>query len=135
MKRLIILLSFVLGLSGFASAQDYSTGVGLRGGPFVGLSVKHFVKHLCTIITKLHMDIKRIARMIKKNYPVFQRIELKNLHTSCMGQCLYWCHHDNINGVIVQQMWTKIELKSLLFKQSGRYLHFLKCYELMFFVL
>jgi len=43
MKRLIILLSFVLGLSGFAAAQDYSTGIGLRGGPFVGLSVKHFV--------------------------------------------------------------------------------------------
>ncbi|HOB84498.1 MAG TPA: hypothetical protein PKX27_11610 [Bacteroidales bacterium] len=43
MKRLLIFLSLVLGLSGFAAAQDYNTGIGFRGGLINGLTVKHFL--------------------------------------------------------------------------------------------
>lgn len=43
MKRLFIVLSLILGLSGHVAAQDYSTGIGFRGGLFNGMTVKHFI--------------------------------------------------------------------------------------------
>ncbi len=44
MKKLFIVLSLVTGLAGLSAAQDYNTGIGFRGGPFNGLTVKHFIK-------------------------------------------------------------------------------------------
>lgn len=43
MKKLTLILAFVLSLSVVANAQDYKTGIGLRGGFYNGLTVKHFI--------------------------------------------------------------------------------------------
>ncbi|MCB0395612.1 MAG: hypothetical protein KDD36_03100 [Flavobacteriales bacterium] len=43
MKRLVTIFILCLTL-GIASAQDYSTGIGLRFGFFNGITVKHFVQ-------------------------------------------------------------------------------------------
>lgn len=43
MKKIILTLALVIFISAFASAQDYSTGVGLRLGFSNGLTVKHFL--------------------------------------------------------------------------------------------
>lgn len=43
MKKLAIIIILNLGFAFYASAQDYTTGVGFRGGFFKGLSVKHFI--------------------------------------------------------------------------------------------
>ena len=43
MKKIAIIISFVLFAAG-AQAQDYNTGIGLRGGLSNGLTIKHFIK-------------------------------------------------------------------------------------------
>ena len=48
MKKIIIVLTFIIGISLAANAQDYKTGIGLRGGSSStdatwGLTIKHFV--------------------------------------------------------------------------------------------
>ncbi len=43
MKKIAIIISFVL-LAAGAQAQDYNTGIGLRGGLSNGLTIKHFIK-------------------------------------------------------------------------------------------
>ncbi len=42
MKK-ILFVSMLLMSFGFLQAQDYNTGIGLRGGPSSGLTVKHFL--------------------------------------------------------------------------------------------
>ncbi len=42
MKRIFIVLALI-GAFTLASAQDYSTGIGLRGGVAQGITVKHFM--------------------------------------------------------------------------------------------
>ena len=43
MRKSVIVLSLIIGLSGYAAAQDYNTGIGFRGGLFNGVTVKHFI--------------------------------------------------------------------------------------------
>ena len=43
MKKIILLLVLVIGIKVIANAQDYKTGVGLRGGFSNGLTIKHFI--------------------------------------------------------------------------------------------
>lgn len=43
MKRIIIIAFFVLISSALLKAQDYNTGIGLRGGFANGLTIKHFI--------------------------------------------------------------------------------------------
>lgn len=43
MRKFILTIVFVITLAAVSSAQDYRTGIGLRAGYPVGLSVKHFV--------------------------------------------------------------------------------------------
>jgi hypothetical protein len=43
MKRITILATFLLFSQLAANAQDFRTGIGIRGGLFSGLSIKHFV--------------------------------------------------------------------------------------------
>ncbi|MEQ8582521.1 MAG: hypothetical protein RIC30_14900 [Marinoscillum sp.] len=43
MKKQILLLIMTLSLSSVGFAQDYTTGIGIRGGYFNGLTIKHFV--------------------------------------------------------------------------------------------
>jgi len=42
MKKLVLILAFAVCFTAFISAQDYRTGIGLRAGPYYGLTVKHF---------------------------------------------------------------------------------------------
>ena len=44
MKKLLIVLSLFTAMAGLVAAQDYTTGIGFRGGPFNGVTVKHFIK-------------------------------------------------------------------------------------------
>ncbi len=43
MKRIIVIFFLTICLTSLTDAQDYITGVGLRGGFASGISVKHFV--------------------------------------------------------------------------------------------
>lgn len=43
MKRTIIVVLMGLCLSTVGLAQDYNTGIGLRGGYFNGITIKHFI--------------------------------------------------------------------------------------------
>ena len=43
MKKLMLGISLILLFSGVVKAQDYNTGIGLRGGFSSGLTVKHFI--------------------------------------------------------------------------------------------
>jgi hypothetical protein len=42
MKKLVLILTLVFFFTAFSNAQDYRTGIGLRAGPYYGLTVKHF---------------------------------------------------------------------------------------------
>jgi len=43
MKKIILTITVALSVIILANAQDYSTGIGLRGGFFNGITVKHFI--------------------------------------------------------------------------------------------
>jgi hypothetical protein len=43
MKKTIITTLIAFCFVSISIAQDYSTGIGIRGGPFAGLTIKHFV--------------------------------------------------------------------------------------------
>jgi len=45
MKKILLVLITVICVITAVNAQDYKTGIGLRGGFFNGLTVKHFVKN------------------------------------------------------------------------------------------
>ena len=43
MRKIILTFILAVSITAFANAQDYNTGVGLRGGLSNGLTIKHFV--------------------------------------------------------------------------------------------
>lgn len=43
MKKILLTLTIALCLTVLVKAQDYNTAIGLRGGPFIGFTVKHFL--------------------------------------------------------------------------------------------
>ena len=43
MKRIILVFAALLTLSASLEAQDYTTGIGLRGGLATGVTLKHFI--------------------------------------------------------------------------------------------
>jgi hypothetical protein len=43
MKKLILALTVALFILAPAKAQDYKTGIGVRGGLYNGLTIKHFL--------------------------------------------------------------------------------------------
>ena len=43
MKKLMMALILVSCFTAFADAADYNTGIGLRAGPYYGLTIKHFI--------------------------------------------------------------------------------------------
>jgi hypothetical protein len=43
MKRFFLISALLIGLTSMVNAQDYNTGIGVRGGIFSGLTVKHFI--------------------------------------------------------------------------------------------
>ena len=43
MKKIVITCLIVFCLVSISYAQDYNTGIGLRAGPYYGLTVKHFM--------------------------------------------------------------------------------------------
>jgi hypothetical protein len=45
MKRIVLIAFFVLGSITLISAQDYNTGIGVRGGFANGITLKHFVSN------------------------------------------------------------------------------------------
>ncbi len=43
MKKLLMTLTLAFCFIAFANASDYKTGIGLRAGPYYGLTIKHFI--------------------------------------------------------------------------------------------
>jgi hypothetical protein len=43
MKKLLLSFALAICIMTVSTAQDYNTGIGFRGGPFLGLTVKHFI--------------------------------------------------------------------------------------------
>lgn len=42
MKKIYLLIVMICFVAGVSFSQDYQTGIGLRAGPFNGLTIKHF---------------------------------------------------------------------------------------------
>ncbi len=49
MKKIILTFALAFFIMSFADAQDYNTGIGLRGGFANGLTVKHFINRKAAI--------------------------------------------------------------------------------------
>jgi len=49
MKKILLTILLAAGLFLFGNAQDYNTGIGLRGGFANGLTIKHFVSNKSAI--------------------------------------------------------------------------------------
>ncbi len=43
MKRYLLAITLFLSITAVSNAQDYNTGIGLRGGAYNGITVKHFL--------------------------------------------------------------------------------------------
>ncbi len=83
MKKIIfvplaLLIIITLGLLNPAKAQDYSTGIGLRGGPGYGVTIKHFTspdKAVEGIISPLWEGIM-VTALYEKHAPLFKASRL-----------------------------------------------------------
>lgn len=49
MKKLLLTFSLAVCFMAFINAQDYNTGIGIRGGWYNGLTVKHFLSEKAAI--------------------------------------------------------------------------------------
>jgi hypothetical protein len=49
MKKILLTITLVLIITLSAGAQDYRTGIGVRGGLFTGLTLKHFISERAAI--------------------------------------------------------------------------------------
>jgi len=49
MKKMLLTIAITICLSAFANAQAYNTGIGLRVGPYIGFTVKHFLNEKSAI--------------------------------------------------------------------------------------
>ena len=49
MKKIFLAVAITFCLLVFVNAQDYNTGIGLRGGPFIGFTIKHFLNEKAAI--------------------------------------------------------------------------------------
>ena len=49
MKKLVLTLTLAVCFTAFINAQDYNTGIGLRGGIYYGLTIKHFISSKAAI--------------------------------------------------------------------------------------
>jgi hypothetical protein len=49
MKKIILTVIIIVSIAGIAGAQEYKTGIGLRGGPYTGLTLKHFLSEKAAI--------------------------------------------------------------------------------------
>lgn len=49
MKKILLTLTIAFCLTIFVNSQDYNTGIGLRGGPYIGFTVKHFLSEKSAI--------------------------------------------------------------------------------------
>ena len=74
MKKLTLLLLGILFTSVAAKAQIYNTGVGLRGGPYSGLTVKHFIS-----------DATAIEGILSTRWSGFQVTGLMEFHNQLGG--------------------------------------------------
>ncbi|QGY45531.1 hypothetical protein GM418_18195 [Maribellus comscasis] len=43
MRKILLAIAILISVAFAANAQDYSTGIGIRGGPSNGLTIKHFI--------------------------------------------------------------------------------------------
>jgi len=79
MKKILPVLIAVLCIMSAVNAQDYKTGVGLRGGFFNGLTVKHFVKSNSAFEGLLFSRWKglEITGLYEVHAPAFQTDRLK----------------------------------------------------------
>jgi hypothetical protein len=74
MKKLTLLLLGIIFTSVAAQAQVYNTGVGIRGGYYNGLTVKHFVS-----------DEKAIEGILTTRWSGFQITGLMEFHNQLVG--------------------------------------------------
>ncbi|HOK26897.1 MAG TPA: hypothetical protein PLX87_10275 [Bacteroidales bacterium] len=74
MKKILLVLITVICVITAVNAQDYKTGIGLRGGFFNGLTVKHFVKSNAAIEGLLFSRWKgfEITGLYEFHAPAFQ---------------------------------------------------------------
>lgn len=49
MKKLFLTVTIAFCILVLTNAQDYNTGIGLRGGPFIGFTIKHFLNEKSAI--------------------------------------------------------------------------------------
>ncbi len=80
MKNILFTLTLIT-TSLFSYSQDYTTGIGLRGGPSNGLTVKHFISQKAALegilttrwggfgltgLYEINVPIKSVSRLYRK---------------------------------------------------------------------
>lgn len=80
MKKTIISLAFILVVAFSVNAQDYRTGLGIRGGLSNGLTVKHFIS-----------DVSALEGLLTTRWNGFLFTGLYEVHAQAFGvKGLYW---------------------------------------------
>lgn len=103
MKKNKILLPaifcFLFLLSLQARAQDYRTGIGLRGGPGYGLTLKQFVSatHALEAIVSPRWEGYLITALYEKHALAFKANRLK-YYGGAGGHVGFWNYHSNYNS-------------------------------------
>ena len=69
MKKRLLVLTIIISAATFSFAQDYTTGIGLRGGFSQGITVKHFIS-----------DVSAFEGLLSTKYRGFDVTALYELH-------------------------------------------------------
>lgn len=108
MRRFVMTLVVVLSLVSMSEAQDYTTGVGLRGGVSGGISVKHFLDYNTAVegIVSMRWEGFALTALYEKHAGAFDVYGLNWFYGAGAhigfwdGNNAYWANDDKSYTVI-----------------------------------
>ena len=116
MKKIIIGLFLLLCIAATSvQAQDYNTGIGLRGGTFNGLTIKHFMTHSTAFegVLSTQWNGWMISGTWEKHATAFDAPGLKWFY-GLGGQVGFWNNYDYYYGFNDQADYTLIGVHAAL---------------------
>lgn len=114
MKKILLTILLAAGLFLFGKAQDYNTGIGLRGGFANGLTIKHFVSNKAAIegIVASRWRGLELTGLYEFHNRAFQTDRL-NWYIGFGGHVGFW-NGDNANWGTAGTAYTVVGLDGIL---------------------
>lgn len=114
MKKILIIITILISLIVYSTAQDYNTGIGLRAGVENGLTIKHFNTGNSSLegIISSRWEGFSFTGLYEKHQPAFDENRL-NFYYGVGGHIGFW-NGDNVGWVDDDKDYTVIGVDGIL---------------------